>query len=71
MGRQNRELLKNIKKYEEKEIKQQESKVLEQGQSKRSENREKNINVYSTSWSKSLWGMAQKRLKLWSYQKLR
>ena len=30
MGRQNRELLENLRKYEEKKVKQQESKILEQ-----------------------------------------
>ena len=30
MGRQNKELLENLRKYEEKEVKQQESKILEQ-----------------------------------------
>ena len=30
MGRQNRELLENLRKYEEKKVKQLESKILEQ-----------------------------------------
>ena len=30
MGRQNKKLLENLRKYEEKKIKQQESKILEQ-----------------------------------------
>ena len=43
---QNEKLLKNIKKYEQKEkIKQSESKVLGQKLVKRAENKEKNTNV--------------------------
>ena len=46
MGRQNRELLKNIRKYDEKEeIKQSESKVLGQKPVKRKTNKEKSISV--------------------------
>ena len=38
MGRQNKKLLENLKKYEEKEIKQQESKILEQRKVKETKN---------------------------------
>ena len=41
MGRQNRELLKNIERYEKEKAKQQESKVLGQKLIKRAENKEK------------------------------
>jgi hypothetical protein len=50
MGKQNRELLKNIERYEQKEkAKQQESKVLGQKPVKRATNKEKSTNVYNTS----------------------
>ncbi len=40
MGRQNRELLKNIERYEqEKKAKQQKSKVLAKGQTRRTKNK--------------------------------
>ena len=42
MGRQNRELLENLRKYEEKKAKQQESKILGQKQVKRKENNKAN-----------------------------
>ena len=45
MGRQNRELLKNIEKYEEEKAKQQESKVYGQKLVKGTTNKEKNTNV--------------------------
>jgi len=38
MGKQNKELVKNIKKYEEEKVKQQESKILEQRKIKNTEN---------------------------------
>ena len=41
MGRQNRELLENIKRYEEEKAKQQESKILGQKPSKGEKNKEK------------------------------
>ena len=41
MGRQNKELLENLRKYEENKVKQQESKVLGQKLIKRAENKEK------------------------------
>ena len=49
MGKQNRELLENIRKYGEKEkIKQQESKVLGQKPVKGKTNKRKEINVYNS-----------------------
>tara|TARA_R110002020_G_scaffold35397_4_gene106802 strand:+ start:311 stop:457 length:147 start_codon:yes stop_codon:yes gene_type:complete len=48
MGRQNKELLKNIELYEKKKAKQQESKVLEQKKIRRSKNKKENINVYNS-----------------------
>jgi hypothetical protein len=41
MGKQNRELLENIKKYEEEKAKQQESKILGQKPVNRKTNKEK------------------------------
>ena len=41
MGKQNQELLKNIKKYEEEKAKQQESKILGQKPVNRKTNKEK------------------------------
>jgi len=38
MGKQNKELVKNIKKYEEEKVKQQKSKILEQRKIKNTEN---------------------------------
>ena len=47
MGRQNRELLENIERYDEKEkIKQSKSKVLGQKPVKRETNREKSTRMY-------------------------
>ena len=46
MGKQNRELLKNIKLYEKKKVKQQESKVSGSNSRPRQNNKKKNINVY-------------------------
>ena len=45
MGRQNRKLLENIERYEEKKTQQQESKVLGQKLTKRTTNKEKNTHV--------------------------
>jgi len=42
---QDEKLIRNLKRYEEKEIKQQESKVLGQKLVKRKANQEKNTNV--------------------------
>ena len=52
MGRQNRELLKNIERYEQKKkIEQQESKVLGQKLIKRTSNKEKSTRVHHSSRS--------------------
>jgi len=48
MGKQNKELLKNIKEYEEKKIKQQESKILGQKPLKREANKEKSTRMYNS-----------------------
>ena len=45
MGKQNRKLLENIKRYEEEKAKQQESKVYGQKLVKGTTNKEKNTNV--------------------------
>jgi hypothetical protein len=55
MGKQNRELLENIERYEQKEkIKQQESKVLGQKPLKREANKGKEINVYNSQQRESI-----------------
>ena len=41
MGKQNRKLLENLRKYEEKEVKQQESKILSKEQLKKPKVKEK------------------------------
>jgi hypothetical protein len=41
MSKQDKELLENIRKYEEKQVKQQESKILEQREVKDTENKRK------------------------------
>ena len=46
MGKQNRKLLENLKRYEEKKTKQQESKIYGQKPVKGKTNKEKEINVY-------------------------
>ena len=45
MGRQNRELLENLRKYEEKKAKQQESKILGQKPVNRKANSKEKTNV--------------------------
>ena len=45
MGKQNKKLLKNIEKYEEKKVEQQESKILGQKQVKRTTNKEKSTRM--------------------------
>ena len=57
MGRQNRELLENIERYEEKKTKQQKSKVLGQKPLKREANKGKEINVYNSQQSESIRNM--------------
>ena len=48
MGRQNRELLENIERYEEKKIKQSKSKVLGQKLVKGRPNKEKETRMYNS-----------------------
>ena len=48
MGRQNRELLENIEKYEEKKTKQSKPKVLGQKLVKRTKRKEKSTYVYNS-----------------------
>ena len=45
MGRQNRKLIENLKRYEEKKAKQSESKIYGQKPVKRKTNKEKSISV--------------------------
>ena len=48
MGRQNKELIENLKKLDEKEkIKQQESEILVKRKVTKTKNKKENINVYS------------------------
>ena len=54
MGRQNKELLENIERYEEKKVKQQESKVLGQKPLKRETNKGKETNVYNSQQRKGI-----------------
>tara|TARA_R100000664_G_C2722625_1_gene115622 strand:- start:535 stop:672 length:138 start_codon:yes stop_codon:yes gene_type:complete len=44
MGRQNRELLENLRKYEEEKTKQQKSKILGQKQVKDTKNKREKVN---------------------------
>ena len=48
MGKQNRELLKNIQRYEEEKAKQQKSKVYGQKPVKGTKNKEKSTQLYSS-----------------------
>ena len=48
MGRQNRELLENIERYEEKKTKQQESKIYGQKPVKQTRRKEKSARVYNS-----------------------
>ena len=57
MGKQNRELLENIKRYEEKKAKQSKSKVLGQKPVKGKTNKRKEINVYNSQQSESIRNM--------------
>ena len=58
MGKQNKELLKNIELYEQKEkIKQSKSKVLGQKPVKGKANKRKEINVYNSQQSESILNM--------------
>ena len=51
MGKQNNELLENIRKYEEKEAKQQKSKIYGQKLVKGTKNKEKSTRLYNSSRS--------------------
>ena len=57
MGKQNRKLLENLKRYEEKKTKQQESKVYGQKPLKREANKRKEINVYNSQQRESIRDM--------------
>ena len=57
MGRQNKELLKNIQRYEEEKAKQQKSKVLGQKLVKGKTNKRKEINVYNSQQGESIRNM--------------
>ena len=57
MGKQNKELLENIERYEEKKAKQQKSKVLGQKPLKREANKRKEINVYNSQQGESIRNM--------------
>ena len=57
MGKQNRELLENIERYEEKKIKQSKPKVLGQKPVKRKTSKRKEINVYNSKRSESIRNM--------------
>jgi hypothetical protein len=46
MGKQNKELLENIKKHEKEKVKQQESKILEQRKIKNTKNQKENTFRY-------------------------
>ena len=58
MGRQNKELLKNIERYEQKEkIKQSKSQVLGQKPVKRQTNSKENTRLHYSQWRKSVYNM--------------
>ena len=57
MGKQNRKLLENLKRYEKKKAKQQESKVLGQKLVKGKTNKRKEINVYNSQQGESIRNM--------------
>ena len=58
MGKQNRKLLENIRKYDEKEeIKQSKSQILGQKPLKREANKRKEINVYNSQRGESIRNM--------------
>jgi len=70
MGKQNNQLLKNIREYEKKKAEQHQPKVLAKKQTRGAKNKKENINV-RIQRRESLWSMVRKQLKLWSYQKQR
>ena len=58
MGKQNKELLKNIEEYDEKEkTKQSKSKIYGQKPVKETKNKEKEINVYNSQQRESIRSM--------------
>ena len=57
MGKQNRKLLENLKRYEEKEIKQSKPEILGQKPVKRETNKRKEINVYNSQQRESIRNM--------------
>ena len=57
MGRQNRELLENIERYEKEKTKQQESKIYGQKPVKGKTNKRKEINVYNSQQGESIRNM--------------
>lgn len=58
MGRQDKELLKNIERYEQKEkTKQSKPEILGQKLVKGKTNKRKEINVYNSKWSESIRSM--------------
>ena len=57
MGKQNRKLLENIERYEEKKIKQSKSKILGQKPVKGETNKRKEINVYNSQQRESIRNM--------------
>ena len=58
MGKQNRELIKNLEAYEQKEkIKQQESKIYGQKLVKGTKSKEKSTNVYNSQQGESIRSM--------------
>ena len=58
MGKQNKELLENIRKYDEKEkTKQSKSQILGQKPVNRETNKRKEIDVYNSQRSKSIRNM--------------
>ena len=58
MGKQDRKLIENIERYEQKEkAKQQESKILGQKPLKREANKRKEINVYNSQQRESIRNM--------------
>ena len=57
MGRQNKELLENIERYEKEKAKQSKSKIYGQKPVKRETNKGKEINVYNSQRSESIRNM--------------
>ena len=57
MGRQNRELLENIERYEEEKIKQSKSQILGQKLVKGKTNKRKEIDVYNSQRGESIRNM--------------